>query len=161
MRAPQRQSRFIIERLRNTGALLVIDEAQNWSVDAIDQLRRWHDAAEIGVALIGNAEVVRVVNGGSRAAAFAQLTSRVGVRLVRKKALVKDAEALLDAWGVPEPAIRQELVGIALKPGALRLMTKTLRMALTMAAGEQAELAVRHVKLAANQLAVPGAELPA
>jgi DNA transposition AAA+ family ATPase len=155
---PQRNSRFISERLRDSGALLILDEAQNWSTLAIDQLRRWHDSAEVGVALVGNPSVARLVSGGAKAADFAQLTSRVGARLNLKRAKGVDMEVLLEAWGIQDGEIRAELTGIGGKPGALRQMVKTIRMGLTMAAGEQSDLTLRHVRLAAEQLSITGAQ---
>lgn len=154
--APLRASRAITHRLTGTGALLIYDEAQHWGTAAVDQLRRWHDGAEIGVALVGNPLIERVVSGGNRVSEHAQLTSRVGARVRRKGAFKADIDALLDAWKVEGQELRDTLHGIGRRPGALRNVTKALRMAHAMAVGEAAELAQRHVDLAWQQLSPEG-----
>lgn len=69
----------IIEKLRGSGRVLVIDEAQHLTVRALNHLRCISDESGIGIAFVGNAEVYTKLKGSGRAD-FAQLFSRIGMR---------------------------------------------------------------------------------
>lgn len=142
----------ICKRVANTGGLLAIDEAQHLSEAALDQLRAIHDATDIGLALVGNEQVYARMTGGTRAAYLDRLFSRIGkkVRLVRSAK--GDIDALLDAWGIKEAKSRADLHEIAGKPGALRIMTKVLRLASMYAAAEKRRLDGNDVRAAWREL---------
>ena len=106
----------------------------------------------MGIALLGNEQVQQKIDGGSRAAAFAQLFSRVAQSIVRSRPLPDDVDVLLDAWGIMDPAIAREIHRIAQLPGALRGVTFTLELAKMLAISEHAELNVKHVQDAWAQL---------
>lgn len=69
----------IISRLRGSGRVIVIDEAQHLTVRALNHIRCLADEAEVGVCLIGNEEVYSKLKGSGKAD-FAQLFSRIGMR---------------------------------------------------------------------------------
>lgn len=140
--------RAIKNKLRNTGGLLIVDEAQHLSTASIDQLRSFYDQCNIGVALIGNMDVYSRLEGDGTRAGFAQLFSRVGVRISRTKPRSKDMCDLIAAWGVTDKEEIRTLKTIAARPGALRTMTKTLRLASMIAAGAGQKRDVRHLKAA-------------
>lgn len=147
----------LVSRLRGTNALVIVDEANFLEPEALQQLRSLHDQAEIGVALLGNATIHHNIEGRGRRAEFAQLTSRVGMRIDIRKPDKGDVETLLDAWGVTGDAERRQLRVIAAKPGALRTMTKTLRLAHMLAAAERrrpntADIADAYAQLGAAPL---------
>lgn len=150
----RRISRRIADRVRGTGGLLVLDEAQHLTPAALDQLRVLHDVAGIGIALVGNEGVSLRIEGYARSQHHAQLFSRVGMRVPRPRATRADVAVLLDAWGVQGAEERKLLGAIASKPGALRGMTKALRSAhlLAAAAGREAP-AAEDIRLAWQQLA--------
>lgn len=150
--ASHKLSRAIVARLRGTRGLLIVDEAQHLRTEVLDQLRTLHDLAEIGVALVGNERVHSRVEGGARSPEFAQLFSRVGMRTVRPKPTKGDIEALLDAWGVEDGEARKLLAVVARKPGALRSMIKTLRMARMHATAAGETLTASTVQMAYEQL---------
>ena len=139
---------LLIMKLRGTHALVIVDEAQHLQPAALDALRALHDQAGVGLALLGNETVIGKIDGGQRKPEYAQLYSRVGRRLTRKKLRKGDAPALLDAAQVDDEDVRKLLVGVAERPGALRGMVKTLRMAQMLAAREQAPLDARHIGIA-------------
>jgi DNA transposition AAA+ family ATPase len=145
-------SRTLAERLRGTQALLIVDEAQHLTTVAIDQLRTLHDKAEIGVALVGNETVLSRIEGAGRTAEFAQLFSRVGMRLKRARPMKGDIDALVDAWNIEDPTQRNLLHAIARKPGALRGMTKTLRVAHMLATSERRAITAEDIRLAWERL---------
>lgn len=128
-----RLRRAIVKKVQATGGLLVLDEAQHLGVDALDEIRGIHDATGIGIALVGNDQVYARMTGGNRAAYLDRLFSRIGKRVHLPKSKPADIEMLLQAWGV-EGECRAQLVRIAERPGALRGMTKVLRLASMRAA---------------------------
>ncbi|MCS4503862.1 AAA family ATPase [Arhodomonas aquaeolei] len=119
----------IIDRVRDTRGLLVIDEAQHLTHRALDAVRSIHDAADIGLALVGNEIVYSQLTGGSRSVGFAQLFSRVAKRVRLAKAKDADVLALVDAWGIQDKDSRQLCLSIGRRPGALRGLSQTLRLA--------------------------------
>ncbi|WP_052719374.1 AAA family ATPase [Halomonas sp. HG01] len=124
----------IIERVSETRGLLVIDEAQHLTHRALDAIRSIHDAAGIGLALVGNEIVYSQLTGGSRSVGFAQLFSRVAKRVRLSRAKDADVTALLEAWGIADKESRQLCLGIGRRPGALRGLSQTLRLASMFAA---------------------------
>lgn len=127
----------IIERVRDTRGLLVIDEAQHLNPRALDAVRSIHDAAGIGLALVGNEIVYSQLTGGSRSVGFAQLFSRVAKRVRLAKAKDGDIKALLDAWRLDDTDARRLCLEIGRRPGALRGLSQTLRLASMFANGNR------------------------
>lgn len=132
----QALSRAIVRRLRGSGGLLIVDEVQHFGTPALDQLRTIQDKARCGVAMVGNEEVHQRIEGTGRTLEFAQLFSRVGMRLSRLAASKEDAEALLDARQVTGAQQRKLLRAIASRPGALRLMSRVLSKSCQVAGGD-------------------------
>lgn len=145
-----RISRAIATRLAGTQGLLIIDEAQKMSVEGLDQLRSIHDRSKIGLTLIGNETVWSRLDGGGRKAEFAQLFSRVGMRVTASKPTSGDIEVILDAAGITEMGQRKLLRAIAAKPGALRDVAKTLRLARQVLEPDEA-LSAAHITQAWNR----------
>lgn len=149
----QRLSRTLVRRMTGSNGLILIDEAQHLTSQTLDQLRMFHDLASVGIALMGNESVYARLEGGTRAAQYAQLFSRVGMRLQRPRALKGDVDKLLDAWEVGGKDERALLLAIAKKPGALRNVTKALRMAHMLAGAEGAEaVGEGHIRMAWERL---------
>ncbi len=150
---PQKLSRRIRERVKNMSkALIVIDEAQHLSEKAIEEIRSWHDATGVGIALLGNVKVMQQLEGGTRSAAFAQLYSRVSMRMIRPLPLQADADALAKAWKVEDEATLGLVRRIVGMPGGLRGGTMALELAWMIAATDQRPLAKEHLQDAWSQL---------
>jgi len=120
--------RSVVAKVKRSGGLLVIDEAQHLGVQALDQIRAIHDATAIGIALVGNEQVYAAMNGGRRAEYLDRLHSRIGTWVRLRRVQAGDIEALVSKWPVSGEC-RKELQGIAAQPGALRILTKVLRLA--------------------------------
>lgn len=140
--------RSICTRLRGSSALLVIDEAQELNMQALDQVRCIHDQAKIGIALVGNEQVYAQIAGANRAAYLDRLYSRIGKRIHLPRAVPGDAVALIDAWGIAEPNCRARLAQIGGRPGALRVLGKVVRLAGVYAQGEGREIGLEDVDCA-------------
>lgn len=123
--------------LLGSRGLIIIDEAQELGIHALDQVRCIHDQARVGIALIGNERIYSQMTGSNRAAYLDRLHSRIGKRIHLKRATEADADAVIAAWGVSDRDSRVRLREIARKPGALRVLGKTLRLAHAYAEGRQ------------------------
>lgn len=147
----------ICDELKQTRGLLIIDEAHDLTADAVDQIRKIHDRAGVGIVLMGNETVYSDMTTGKKAAYLDRVYSRVGMWLklstARRAANVHldmDANTLLDAWKIQEAASRKELLQVASLPGALRLMVAVIRFA-RMLAGDS-ELQAKHIRIARKKM---------
>lgn len=140
----------LVERLEETGGLLIVDEAQHLNTRALEALRGLHDATGVGLAIMGNEMVYARITGGRRAAEFAQLFSRVGKRVRLTRPAESDVQAILSAWSITDKPAREAVLEIARKPGALRGVTKALRLASLFARGEAVLL--QHIRAAWRDL---------
>ena len=134
---------------RRTEGLLIVDEAQHLDIRSIEAIRALHDAAGIGIALLGSNLIHARLTGGARSAYAAQIWSRIGVRVRLGEPTHDDIDAVSDAWGLTNAPARQELAGIARGPGALRSVTKAMRMATLLAAG--APVDASHIRAAQRE----------
>lgn len=135
----------IIDRLKNTQGLLIIDEAQFLNERGLECARRIAELAGIGLALVGNETVYGQLTGRNRGAEFAQLFSRIGKRVRLTTPSKADVKDLAIAWGIKAKEEQQLLEEIAKKPGALRIVTKVLKLASLMAQGAKQELDRTHI----------------
>lgn len=142
----------ILKRVRGTNGELIIDEAQHLSVPALDQVRAIHDATGIGIALVGNDGVFARMAGGRNAQQLDRLYSRVGKRLSLRQSTEADILAMIKAWGIDDVKCRATLIEIARRPGALRTLTKTLRLASMNATAEGHAVCCEDVRAAAVEL---------
>ena len=146
---PGRASRLrreLVKRFQGTGGLLIIDEAQHLSVDALESIRAIYDASGVGLVLSGNEKVYTALFGGSRAATFAQLYSRVEKKVHVTKTTADDAAAYLAAAGLQDKKLRALLASIATKDRNLRGMVKVYKLAGIMARVAGEPLQEKHVK---------------
>lgn len=133
---PAKLQRAIVDKVKDSGGLIVIDEAQHLTKQSLEQMRSIHDVTGVGLALAGNQSVYNLVyRGGTNG--FAQLFSRIGKRVPLKSVLAGDVAALANGFKVKSDKELQLLEEIAKNPGALRMVVKTLRLA-SMAAGGDA-----------------------
>lgn len=147
-RGATRQTSGIIDRLSGSGSLLIIDEAQHLATSALDQARSFHDLARCGLVLIGNHSVYSRMGDGR--AEFAQIFSRIGMKITQAKPKAEDVETVLAAWNLPfDSGLAKK---IAQKQGALRGMTKALRIAHMLAAGASEEVSEAHLRAAWEQI---------
>lgn len=149
-RDSKRLYRSIGNKLAGGQALIIVDEAQHLNLIAFEQLRALHDEYAIGLAFVGNPTIHSVLSGGKSGTEHAQLSSRFGFRVVQRKAEPDDVAMILDAWEIEGEAERKFLAGIAAKPGALRVMSKVIRLAGMLAPGG-GKPTVAHLRTAYEQ----------
>lgn len=147
--SPQQLSRQIKSRVRGKNGLLIVDEAQELTDKALNELRSWHDQTKVGIALLGNETTVGQID--SRKSALAQISSRFSIRHVQVAPMAGDMDALLDAWGIADGEQRSFLAKIGALPGALREVTHTVKIASVAAMGARSQLTLAHLRSAARQ----------
>ncbi|OUI99552.1 AAA family ATPase [Acetobacter cibinongensis] len=149
----------LIQRVRGTRGLIIVDEAQNLTTEAIDLLRTIFDRGRIGLVFMGNEPLKGRIEGMGRQSSHAQIFSRVGMRKNRLNPLVKDVMPVLDAWGITDSNLRKMGRWIAMQAGGLRTLNKTLRYAFMLVRSESREvLEERDLKKSWKELT--GTELP-
>ncbi len=127
----------ILERLKDTDGLLIVDEAQHLRIQVIEQIRSIFDAAgATGLAIMGNDTIYSRLTGGIRAASFAQMFSRISKRVHLRRPADSDVAALGKALNVTGSKERSLLEKIAQRPGALRGVVQTIRLASALAQGD-------------------------
>lgn len=149
---PARLVRAIGRKLQRQGdgTLLIMDEAQSLTPDAINQLRHFVDISKCGVALLGNEHTAQsfFADAGKSVNSRAQVASRFDRRLRKERDPVGDAEKLISAWGIDDPASVQVLLGYASKPGALRNVDRVMKGASMSALGQGEDVGLKHIKAA-------------
>lgn len=131
-----------------TQPLLIIDEAQHLSKASIEEVRSWFDKGVVGIAFFGNVGILQQLSK------YAQLYSRLSMKLQLRLPFPADVDAMADAWLITNAEIRAELQEICGKLGGLRNGTKTLKLARMIAASQGKELGIEHVRGAWGELDV-------
>lgn len=139
-------AREAAKKIRGRQGLLIIDEAHHIATAGLDAIRSLHDETQVGVALVGGPPLLAKIEQ------MPQLQSRIGLRLPRASVSQADVDALLDAWEITDRTARGELSLIAQRPGALRSVTKTLRLAASISRGANDTLGLSHIRQAARTL---------
>ncbi|SAU80271.1 Mu B transposition protein%2C C terminal [Klebsiella variicola] len=136
--APRRKgplARALRRRLDGTQGLVIIDEADHLGAETLEELRLLQEATRVGLVLMGNHRVYSNMTGGNRTVEFARLFSRIAKRVAINKTKKADVEAIADAWHIDGEKERDLLQKIAQKPGALRILSHSLRLAAMTAHG--------------------------
>lgn len=144
---PSELTDAIVEKLRPTKGLLIVDEADHLEIEPIEQLRYIHDQAGVGVVLVGNAEVYAQLTGGTRKPALARLYSRLGKRQ-RSQCVAADVETVAKSLGVEARDQLAFLKEIAKAPGHLRNVVQAIQQGAIRAAGKGEALSVDHLETA-------------
>lgn len=147
------RSDTLARRIRETlrfGDLLVVDEAHDLEVPALNMIRHFYDTSGVGVAYLGNDEVHTRINGrGRKAAMLGPLSSRVGVRCHIPHPTPEDVTAILAAWNVHGSAELEFGLQIGQGRGGLRSLTQVLRQAAAIAKVRNGQLNHRAMRDAA------------
>ncbi|PMM32590.1 AAA family ATPase [Vibrio lentus] len=130
--APRRKdalARAIRNRLIGTNGLVIIDEADHLKYEALEEFRAIQEYCEVGMVMAGNNKVYTQFTGGRRNEDFARLFSRIGKKRGIHKTKQADVRAIADAWNVNGESERGLMLQISERPGGLRLLSKTLKLA--------------------------------
>lgn len=134
--------------LKGTNFLILVDEAEKLSGQAIEYLRRIRDIAKVGVVLVGTEELAALIK--PRHGPFQQVYSRVGMWPRTIKSIARDdaddivRKALADAGELPDELLE---VLWAYCEGSARMLTENLLPALRdfgIAAGKTLSAELMH-----------------
>lgn len=154
--APRRSGqlgRAIRRKLRGTNGIVLIDEADHLDYSVLEELRILQEETGVGLALIGNHQVYGKLTGGnSRNMDFARLFSRIAKKVSILKTKKADVDAIADAWGLNKNAERELIHALSERPGALRTISHTLRLAAMFAHGKKEMLSEKHIRDAIKDL---------
>lgn len=154
---PQNLQRRVCNLAQEAKGLLIIDEAQHLSEQAIDAVRAINDRVRIGIAMLGNEAAHTRIGPTGTKPAFAQVSSRVAQRRFIVAPDPRDAASLAMAWA---QANNEEITTaevdfcktIAAKPGGLRNIEMTMEGAILAARGAEEPLSLSHLQGAFAQL---------
>ena len=128
----------VIERLRDRGALIVMDEAHHLSVRLLDELRQIRDIAGCGLALIGGDDLWSRL---ARSPHCNQIVGRIGIRLPLGRTADADVGALGRAVLGRNPSATELrlLVTAAAGAGGFHALRRLMMRAFVMARADGRE----------------------
>lgn len=150
-RSTQELTSRVAERLRRDQGrqpLLMIDEAQNLSDAAVNQLRFVLDESQCGIALAGNEDLMIRYALSSTREGYGQIQRRIGLRVHVKAARAADVDLILDRMGVSDKDIRRLSQAIATRSGGYGQVVDTLQLAALQAYGASQQMTAEHVRAA-------------
>lgn len=114
-------SEAIIQTLRDSGRIILVDEAENLPYRALETLRRIHDKSGVGIVLAGMPRLILNLKG--KRGEYKQLYSRVGFALRMGEALPEDDITNMITTMLPEASEPEVLNALykACKGNARRL----------------------------------------
>lgn len=116
----------LINALRGTDSLVILDEAEKVKPSCLEHLRRLRDQAGIGVVLAGTEELIAALN--KDAGQFNQVRSRVGFWPAPIRSITREDCDALVAAGFPDAEIAPDVQEAfwAICAGSVRVLTESL-----------------------------------
>jgi DNA transposition AAA+ family ATPase len=123
--------RSIVDSLRNTDSLLIVDEADTLTPHVLHTLRRLRDLANIGIVLCGTEQLTGLIR--PERGQFDQIRSRTGFWPETVKAITKDDAAALVQAAFGEEEISDDVKARlhAYSKGSARMLIEGLVAAIT------------------------------
>jgi DNA transposition AAA+ family ATPase len=141
----------VIERLRGSERLLIIDEAEYLSYKALELIRRLHDKAGIGILLVGTRKLIDNLKGSK--GQYAQLFSRIRyVDLDTNELSNADVEKIVSLY-VPASAAMAKTFALQSHRNP-RVLVDILKIVKRMLLREGTELDVELIEKAATLLII-------
>ena len=85
----------IIDKLKASGRLIIVDEAEHLPYKSLELLRRIYDKANVGILLVGMPRLIMNLKGEKRQ--YAQLYSRVGIATRLNPLTESDKKAIISS----------------------------------------------------------------
>lgn len=120
----------IVDTLKGSKRLLIIDECQFLTWEAFEAVRKIHDCSKIGVVYVGMERLYSQMRGGNKAYLFDQIFSRIGPRCHVKHIAKEDVKLIANniCPGLDNRCL-EYLFKKATQPGKFRGMVKVLKLA--------------------------------
>lgn len=140
----------VVDKLMNSGRLIIVDEAEHLPYRALELLRRVHDKAGVGIVLVGLPRLIENLRG--KRGEYAQLYSRVGISGSSSGLSPEDcarlvAEAIPNANGIAKTFHE-------VSRGNARTMVKLLRRSVSISALNGSEITPELVRGVAQMLII-------
>jgi len=119
----------VVERLADSGRLIIIDEAEHLPYRALDLIRRIHDKAGVGIALVGMPRLQKNITGDR--SHYAQIYSRIGAFRRIGTLTDEDIQAIVEQLG-PIDSQTMDAITKACRRNA-RVLSKLLKWARKLA----------------------------
>lgn len=140
----------IVARLKNSGRLIIIDEAEHLPYRALELLRRVYDKAHVGILLAGMPRLISNLRG--KKGEYAQLYSRVGIATKLDSLKHQDTEAIVKSFLPDSNGIWKEFHEHSM--GNTRILCKMLLRSKRLAQINECEVTKEIVKKTAEMLII-------
>ena len=138
----------IIDKLKSSGRLIIVDEAEHLPYKSLELLRRIYDKAQVGILLVGMPRLIMNLKGEQRQ--YAQLYSRVGIAKQLNALNEEDKKAIISTV-IPSPTPIYPLLS-QYSGGNTRVLTKLLVRAVRIAQINQSEVDEDAVQASIRQI---------
>lgn len=139
----------LLNRLRGTKHLIILDEADHLTLDALQAIRNLNDSAGVGIVLSGNDKIYRQMYSGQRGYEFDQIRTRI---IVRKRVIntytVEEIEHIF--VNAPSDCIPY-LLNLACRE-SLRTAIKIFNVALEYAKANNSKISIAFLRNVKNDL---------
>lgn len=133
--SPRAARRMVVDRLKGSDAMIIVDDAHKLTNDAIEELRAIHDATECAFTLIGTEELLNRLIDPRAGRILAQTSSRLPIRrLFPLQPSKADLRAVCEVYGVNDKDIIARLADKG-RRGGLRLTVNQIKIANRLAKG--------------------------
>jgi len=146
--AGYRKVQMISNALKGSDRLIIIDEAQFLTDSSLEIVRSIHDLSGVGVVYIGQPSLERKMKG-KEAEFFAQIYSRLGVKLTLSAPEFTDVQLIANSYGIRDERIIQYLWDVVINDrwgGSFRKMSKLLKLALRVSTTKDTEITIPFLK---------------
>lgn len=138
----------IIDKLKYSGRLIIVDEAEYLPYKALELLRRIYDKAKVGILLVGMPKLLRNLRGAK--GQYTQLYSRIAILKELEPINSVDVLAILNAVTPQADTIYPKISSYI--GGNTRVLTKLLVRAIRIAKLNETEIDEDVVNLGLSQL---------
>ena len=143
----------IINLLKGSNRMIIIDEAHFLRLDGLETLRRIYDATKCPLVLVGNPKIMEIITEKNKTVTGQFFSRSVRIAL-ESKVPMEDVRGIVLQNGVDlTDDCLKELHSVANKIGALRIMTKLFLFAWTIATRKGEGVSLDHI-LAAKKVIV-------
>lgn len=133
----------LIERLENSQRLLILDEAHFLSWEALEMVRRLHDAAQIGIVLCGQERLYHEMKQPKGRFLWDQISSRIGMRHTIGNIEREDTDMIcLTICPNLDNRCLNLLYKLAQGPGRFRTVTKVLKQAVKISEADRSPISL-------------------
>lgn len=141
----------LIDELKDTNRLIIIDEAQHLTERSFDTLRALNDSAGVGLVYAGTPDILNRMYGRHEAD-FDQVHSRIGyICKLNNRYSKEDIQHIFGDFNLDKTIIKY-LYNVSSRKGGLRTAINIFRLANDIAKTSGEELTVQHLEYAAKNV---------